>query len=470
MRTAIVLSDVCSQAYITIEERNPLMSHQDDAHLGRNISVFKGVLEAAVPDLVSHFVRHGNAKLDSVWLASVAITCWGWTVEGTLTNRVAAACKVVGRVLNRNESVTRQGLMKALATCGPELVNRMIDALVIHLKSLKGHWTHNGMVNIAVDGSKFAAPRTIENQSYFAATGGRQKTKEYQHAADQAKASTVQVLLTVFWHMRTGLPLRWTISGSYGSERRNAAAMLDELPRNARLIGDAEYVGYPLWSKIIQSGRCFLVRVGSNVTLLKNLGKHQIEHGFVYYWPDHVMNADAPPIVLRLFQIHDGDEALFLVTNELDMNEQTASELYSGRWKVEMFFRTVKQTCEHAKLHCLRPDNVLTELHWILLGIWYALFTGKQALQQQGYSPHKLSPVKVISAFQEVVRTIHRSTITPELFYDQLTMAVLNDETHRTTSKASRNYPRKKKHERPGPPKICSPTPQQQRRAEILRV
>lgn len=55
--------------------------------------------------------------------------------------------------------------------------------------------------------------------------------------------------------------------------------MLDDLPRNARLIGDAEYVGYPLWSKIHNSGRSFFVRVGSNLTLLKQLGEHRVEDG-----------------------------------------------------------------------------------------------------------------------------------------------------------------------------------------------
>ena len=106
----------------------------------------------------------------------------------------------------------------------------------------------------------------------------------------------MQVLLTVFWHMQAGLPLQWMTSASNGSERKNAAEMLDDLPRNARLIGDAEYVGYPLWSKIHTTGRSFLVRVGSNVTFLKKLGKYQVEDGFVYYWPECVMHANDPPL------------------------------------------------------------------------------------------------------------------------------------------------------------------------------
>lgn len=463
------------------------MSHQDEIHLRKNIMTFKGILEIAVPNSVSTYVRHGNAILNPVWLASVAITCFAWIPDGTLTQRVSAACSVVGLVFDTDQSATRQGLMKALGTCGPELVKLMIESLVVHIMSLRGYWAQKGKVNFAVDGSKFAAPRTEENQAFFAANSRKNRLKTtrkkstrrsskrkskppHKQAADQSKASTVQVLLTVIWHMSAGLPLRWMTSASYGSERKIAAEMLETLPRNARLIGDAEYVGYPLWSKICGSGRSFLVRVGSNVTFLRRLGKYRVEDGFVYYWPVCVMDRNDPPLVLRLFKIHDGKKAIFLVTNELDMDDATARTLYAARWKIEMFFRTVKQTCEHAKLRCLRPENVLTELNWTLLGTWYALFTGKQALLNDGASPNGLSAVKVMSAFKEVVESIHRYAAGTSLFSQQLANAILTDESDRTTSKASRDFPAKKKHRRCGEPIIQEPTSEQRQKAKILRI
>jgi hypothetical protein len=447
------------------------MSHQDDANLRKNIADFKAILETAIPESVASYTRHGNAQLEASWLACVAMTCWGWMKSETLTERVSAACKIVGHVFDRDETVSRQGLMNALSTCGPALVTLMIESLAKHIQGLKGYWTENGKVNVAVDGSKFAAPRTEENQAFFSATGQKKKKKKkYKSASDHSKASTVQVLLTIFWHMKSGLPLQWMTSASNGSERRNAAQMLESLPRNARLIGDAEYIGYPLWSKIHKSGRSFLVRVGSNLTFLKQLGEYRREDGFVYYWPETAMSANHPPLVLRLIQIHDGKKAIFLVTNELDMDDDLACELYSRRWKIEVFFRTVKQTCERAKLQCLRPANVLTELNWTLLGIWYALFTGKQTLIEHGLSPNEISPVKVLNAFNKVVEQICRIATPISKLKDELAQAILEDETERTSSKASRNFPRKKKHKRCGAPTICDPTPQQRQRAQLLRI
>lgn len=451
------------------------MSHQDDANLRKNASVLKAILKCAVPEGVASFVRHGNAQLEASWLASVAMTCWGWTTEGSLEGRVCTACNVVGYVFDRKETVTRQGLLKALGTCGSELVELMIERLSCHIQSLKGYWTCYGKVNVAVDGSKFAAPRTAANQAYFAATGAaakpaKKKKKKYKTAADKSKASTVQVLLTVFWHIQSGLPLRWMASASNGSERRNAAEMVDDLPPNARLIGDAEYVGYPLWSKIHNSGRSFLVRVGSNLTFLKQLGKYRLEDGFVYYWPEEVMRQNKPPLRLRLIQIHTGKKAIYLVTNELDMDDELACQLYSERWGIETFFRTVKQTCERAKLHCHRPENVLTELNWTLLGIWYALFTGKQTLVNEGLPPSKVCPVKVVRAFSKVVASISKAAEPTPLLRVELKKAVLAEESARTSSKASRKFPRKKKHKRCGAPTIRSATAKQRELAKNLQL
>jgi len=40
------------------------MSHQDDDHLRKNIATFKAILDIAVPESVSSFVRQENAILD----------------------------------------------------------------------------------------------------------------------------------------------------------------------------------------------------------------------------------------------------------------------------------------------------------------------------------------------------------------------------------------------------------------------
>lgn len=447
------------------------MSHQDDAHLRQNVAEIKEILEQAVPESVAAFVRHGNAKLSAGWLASVAVVCWGWMTTQTLTKRVRSASEVVGYVLGCEETVTRQGLTGALATCGKLLVELILQSLTGRIKNMTGHWSQGGKVNVAIDGSKLAAPRTRANQEYFSPASQKTRNgKKYKSSADKSKASTVQVLVTVLWHIQTGLPLWWKTSAAGGCERTSASEMLQRLPPNGRLIGDAAFVGYPLWSKIENSGRSFLVRVGSNTTFLRRLGNSLLADGLVFFWPNAAMHTNQPPMKLRLFHLYNGKESIYLVSNELDMSDELASELYRQRWGIEVYFRTVKETFEHAKLHCLQPDNVLTELDWTLLGTWFALHHGKEAMRHQKRSPHDVSPVEVIRAFQRIVEIIHIKATGIPLLKEVLAKAILNDESHRTTSKASRNYPRKKKHKRCGEPIICNPTSEQQKRALTLRI
>lgn len=436
------------------------MSHQDQVHLRKNLESFKAVFRYLLPDEAGCIRRHGNAQLQPSWLAAVAVVCWGWSTGGTLTDRVGDACLVANQALGGDSTVSRQGLLKALASCGDRLVKLILDHLPARLAGLRGNWTRGGKVNLAVDGSKMQAPRTAANQNAFSAaspSATRSGRRRYRSRANAAKAATVQVLMTVFWHLSTGLPLRWTVTAGIGSERKNAVELLDELPANARLIGDAEYVGYPLWTAILASGRSFLFRIGSNITLLKNLGRVRLQEGCVFFWPDTVRRAGQPPLLLRLFQLHNGRHAIYLVSNELDMSESTARELYQGRWGVEVFFRSLKQSCQRNKLHCGEPHNVLTELNWTLLGIWSAMFFGKQILHEQGTPLKQLSPVKISRAFAAILRQVVASG-TSMLLTDLLAESTLSDESARTSSKRSRHYPRKKKRKRCGAPQLKLPT------------
>ena len=142
------------------QERNLGMPHQDAGDGSTNLQSLKAVLELLIPDEANCVVRHGNAKIKPGVLAAVAIACWGWTSQGTLDQRIENAWALARRVLRVKRTATRQGVMKALAACGTELVESITSHLATQLPRLKGHWTKNGKVNLAVDGSKFAAPRT----------------------------------------------------------------------------------------------------------------------------------------------------------------------------------------------------------------------------------------------------------------------------------------------------------------------
>ena len=431
------------------------MSHQDLPHHATNRQSLEAVFQLILPATLDDFVRHKNAIATPRFLAAMAIMCCGWIRPDSFDVRMATANRVGRCLFGQSMTISRQGLMKALATCGEELIRRITEHLSSQFSCWKGCWTKAGKVNFVVDGTKFRAPRTRSNEQAFAANANH-KNRKYKSQSDQSKATTVQLLTTVFWHMGTGMPLCWKVDKKTGSERKDAAAMLDQLPSGARLIGDAEYVGYPLWSQIIESKRSFLFRVGANVTLLKNLGRLKFKDGFVYFWPDSAVNRHEPPIVLRLIQLKSGKKAIYLVTNELTLSDHDACAIYRQRWGIEIHFRSVKQACGRNKLRCGTPQNALTELNWTLLGIWAALFIAKQ--QHPAKSVKRVSPIQVMRCFYTCLEAIAMQARQFVNLFKKLSISLIADEPNRTTCKRSRNYPRKKKRKPCGKPKIILPS------------
>ena len=80
-----------------------------------------------------------------------------------------------------------------------------------------------------------------------------------------------QAWITMLWHMGLRLPWMWRLGPSNSSERSHVMDMLNagRFPERTIFCGDAGFVGYPLWSHILNSGADFLVRVGANVSLLR---------------------------------------------------------------------------------------------------------------------------------------------------------------------------------------------------------
>jgi Transposase DDE domain len=454
--------------FIVPWERIPEVPHQDQQNDPVHIAEIQAALSRLLPESLRGVQRHGNATILPETLAALAMLCWGWLSDGTINERLAAACDILIRVGRIGEAVSRQGLMQALASCSELLLPAMTEHLAEQVPQLKGHWTAHGKVNVAVDGTKFLAPRSAANQADFAAGNTSSPPRSYATEADRAKAATVQLLATVMWHVGSGLPLRWRIGGSTASERHHAAEMLEELPANARLIADAEYVGDPLWRAMIDSKRSFLIRVGANVRLLKNLGELQFRDGYVYFWTEKAQRRSQPPLVLKLIALHDGRHPVYLVTNDLDLSESEASEIYRQRWGIEVFFRTVKQSAQRRKLTCLTPRNVRTELQWTLLGLWAALFLGRQSLHQNQTPIHRLSPIKVLRALTRTLLAIRDLATAAPPLRELLTQSLRADESTRASPKNSRDYPRKKQYAPAGKPHLTTATATQKRLARPL--
>ena len=152
------------------------------------------------------------------------------------------------------------------------------------------------------------------------------------------------------------------------------------------------------------------------------------------------------------------------------MSAQQTIEIYRDRWGIELFFRTFKQTFGRTKLRSRPAENAKLELDWSLVALWSICLLGQRELVRAGEAPWQLSPAGAIKAVQATMRNYRvRPESFNEMLYSMLANA-LRDGYERTSSKTSRDYPRKKQRERIAAPKITRALKQQINAAKEVRL
>jgi hypothetical protein len=219
------------------------------------------------------------------------------------------------------------GWVTALEQELPRLLPLVVGKLREHMGELTAYQNVGRWNAIGVDGSDAACPRTQDNQAA---------------SSDKGQHGGMPLLsMTVMYHLRLGLPWALRVGSSTESERSHLEQMIDELPPNSLIVADAGFPGYACCRNMIEKQRHFVLRVGGNMHLLKDLGYEREEDDtFVYMWPNEQQERKQPPLKLRLIVIHDEvKQPIFLVTSILDPNQLTQDEgreIYYARWGVEV--------------------------------------------------------------------------------------------------------------------------------------
>jgi hypothetical protein len=445
-----------------------------------------------IDDIFAHVRLHGNVKWKPLALVCLAI-CWVWSSQPGLVEAAKDAIATVAKLFGCDAVAVNsyQALTDALVRYTPQL----LPALWARLQSLmqqsgQAAWRVGKWLPLAVDGSRISVPRTKPNEERFnkprkprgkkkSRTNKRSRQARRKRSEKRTKshydpqAVGPQMWLTLLWHIGLHLPWCWKLGPSYSSERGHLETLLDEVGFLAFTLfcGDAGFVGYDFWRSILDHNQSFLIRVGSNVRLLKGLGAVRQRGDIVSCWPDEAMRKKQPPLVLRLLCFHDGRGEVYLVTNILDDTELTAEQaslIYRGRWGIELQFRALKQTYGRAKLRARTPGIAEIELHWSLLGLTMLQLLALKEQTRAGEPADKTSIAAVLRIIRSIIadpsETRPPSASLPSRLRDATT-----DSYQRHSKKQSRNYPRRKNEPCTGPPIILTATEEQTKRAhEIL--
>jgi hypothetical protein len=464
------------------------MSHQDrPSPLVINHQALKQVIDWLLTPAVFASLR---ARQQATWkprlLAATALL-WATSELTTLHERFAQARKIVGKVFRWQPALggSYQGFLKMLSKWQPELLGAVVPHLREHMRAVQPEqWETAGYAAFAADGSRVALARSKSLEAAFApsrrrtraprkkAAAPRRTPKRQAAAARHKKATSPQLWLTLVWHVGSGLPWAWRTGPSGASERAHLAEMVPELPAHALLVADAGFVGYEVWQTLLTAGHHFVIRVGANVRLIRQLGWAREYAQVVYVWPDQAARKLQPPLVLRLVVVQDGKQPVYLVTNlpKSRLSDRQVATLYGARWGVEVFFRTFKQTFGCRKLRSRTARNAQLELEWSLVGLWGVCLLGTRELHLSGHAPARLSPAAALHAFHRTLRAYRVRPDTPaETLWAQLRHARLDD-YRRHSPKTSRAYPRKKHRTLIGIPHITLATDLQIAQAAALQT
>jgi hypothetical protein len=434
---------------------------------------------------------HGNVKWRPLALVCLAIV-WVWSSQPGLVEAAKDAIATVANLFGSDAVAVAsyQALTTALIRYTPQL----LPALWARLQSLmrqsgQASWRVGKWLPLAVDGSRLGVPRTQRNEERFSKprkSRGKKKSgtkKRGRHAQrKRPKQSTKshydpqavgpQMWLTLVWHIGLRLPWCWKLGPSYSSERAHLQTLLHEqrFPENTLICGDAGFVGYAFWRTIVEQGHSFLIRVGSNIRLIKHLGVVRHKGDIVYCWPDEAMKKKWPPLVLRLLCFHDGRGEVYLVTNILndaELTTQDASLVYRRRWGVELQFRSLKQTYGRSKLRARTPEIAEIELHWSLLGLTMLQLLATKEQTRAGEPADKTSIAAVLRIIRSMMAGRSENRPASASLGKQLQNAT-TDSYRRHGKKRSRNYPRRKEEPCTGAPIILTATAEQRERARKI--
>lgn len=304
---------------------------------------------------------------------------------------------------------------------------------------------------LGVDGSRVNCPRTRANERAFGCAGKRR--------------TAPQQLLVTLYHVASNLPWAWRRTRGDGSERERLLSMLPELPERALLLADAGLVGYRVLTQLRDGGHAFIVRVGRNVTLLRQLGYHVRERdGVVYLWPNK--QHSTPPLTLRLVVLQAGRQRVALLTSVLDDRQLSAADiaaLYRQRWSLEVMHRLLKQTLGKRTLRAQTPELAACELDWSMAGLWLICLLTHNAAQP----PRLISAAAALRVIRTAMRRGRRTT--GKRWLQRQLRAAVPDAYIRRRPKAARAWPHKKSEPPPGTPRIRTATQAEIRKAKALR-
>jgi hypothetical protein len=380
-----------------------------------------------------------------LWLLLLMTWCTGHSENERF--ETARAFYIACHQQQKRPGQNLQGLSKALARLPLPVLHILFAGVRRRLQqAFARYWRSDGFLVMGCDGSRLECPRSKELEKRLGSCG----------KPDSAPMLMVSALVL----LPVGLLWSWAVGPGDASEHELLLRQLARLPRRTLLVADAFYQGYDLYTAMLRAKLSFLVRVSSrsHLYLDRDTALERFREGVVWYWPKQARAKQRPPLLLRLIRVRGAKKKdVWLLTNVLErerLGRRRAAEIYRWRWGVEGVFKTYKRTLPKIKLWSRTEKLVYREAEVSLLGLQLLLAQAVSIARQDGAAMLVMGSARVeLLRIRAVITTTigERLGARQRRWYRERLAQIQEGGPGR---KVRRQWPRRKQHKPPKPPKI----------------
>lgn len=219
----------------------------------------------------------------------------------------------------------------------------------------------------------------------------------------QYRKTTAAVKIHTLLDVQTALPQFFCITSGLTNELRILQKLLFE--PNAFYVMDRGYLDFAQLYRIHKSGAFFVIRARTPLRFRrqysrpkagqKNIVFDQIGMLTVFY------SRKSYPEKIRCVKAKDPDtgKSVLLLTNHMDLEARQVSDLYRYRWKIEIFFRWIKQHLR-IKVFWGESENAVKTQIWAAVANYLIVAIARKRLGIQ-QNLYQILQILSVSAFDK---------------------------------------------------------------------
>src|SRR4051794_20296292 len=316
---------------------------------------------------------------------------------GQLTHRESISDTVLCLKANANKMYhLGMGNIVALSTITRANENRSFqiyeDLAMLLIKEAKQLYVHDDDLEVALKGNVFAIDATTIDLCLSA----------FCWATFRSTKGGIKLHTQL--DLKTALP-EFILFSTASVHDVNVLDVIHFEP-NSFYIMDRGYVDYKRLYKIHTSGAFFVTRAKDNMSYRRLYSHPKDIAGAVLYDQSIMLNnyyaSKDYPIKMRRIKFQDAQtgKVLIFLTNNFDLKATEIAQLYKHRWKIELFFKWIKQ---HLKIKSFwgQSENAVKTQVWIAISVYVLVAIAKKhfLLKQSLY---EILQVLSISIFERM--------------------------------------------------------------------